>query len=230
MLVAQVLAVIIFIAMFLMIVMDKVERQYVTLGCGLLTLVGVFGIAMHSMDAILETLNIRSIFTLGFWYEAGSSSESSAGINWATIIFIAGMMVMVEGMAKAGFFRWLCMTLAKMVNYKPIPLFVAFMIMSSVLAMFIDSITVILFLASVTIELSKLLKFNPVPMILSEIFCANLGGSATMCGDPPNIIIGTSLGYSFSDFITNTGVMALISLVFLCCFPERNFGGGAGTY
>ena len=103
MLVAQVLAVIIFIAMFLMIVMDKVERQYVTLGCGLLTLVGVFGIAMHSMDAILETLNIRSIFTLGFWYEAGSSSESSAGINWATIIFIAGMMVMVEGMAKAGF-------------------------------------------------------------------------------------------------------------------------------
>ncbi len=215
MLVAQVLAVIIFIAMFLMIVMDKVERQYVTLGCGLLTLVGVFGIAMHSMDAILETLNIRSIFTLGFWYEAGSSSESSAGINWATIIFIAGMMVMVEGMAKAGFFRWLCMTLAKMVNYKPIPLFVAFMIMSSVLAMFIDSITVILFLASVTIELSKLLKFNPVPMILSEIFCANLGGSATMCGDPPNIIIGTSLGYSFSDFITNTGVMALISLVFV---------------
>ena len=130
-------------------------------------------LAMHSMDAILETLNIRSIFTLGFWYEAGSSSESSAGINWATIIFIAGMMVMVEGMAKAGFFRWLCMTLAKMVNYKPIPLFVAFMIMSSVLAMFIDSITVILFLAAVTIELSQLLKFNPVPMILSEIFCAN---------------------------------------------------------
>ena len=79
--------------------------------------------------------------------------------------------------------------------------------------MFIDSITVILFLAAVTVELSQLLKFNPVPMILSEIFCANLGGSATMCGDPPNIIIGTSLGYSFSDFITNTGLMAGISLI-----------------
>lgn len=218
MLVAQVLAVVVFVAMFVMIVIDKVERQYITLGCGLITLVGVFGIALRSTDAILETLNIRSIFTVGFWYEAGSSSESSAGINWATIIFIAGMMVMVEGMAKAGFFRWLCMTLAKAVNYKPIPLFVAFMIMSSVLAMFIDSITVILFLASVTIELSKLLKFNPVPMILSEIFCANLGGSATMCGDPPNIIIGTSLGYSFADFITNTGVMALISLVLVVIY------------
>ena len=79
--------------------------------------------------------------------------------------------------------------------------------------MFIDSITVILFLAAVTIELSQLLKFNPVPMILAEVFCANLGGSATMCGDPPNIIIGTSLGYSFTDFLTNTGLIAGISLV-----------------
>ena len=174
MVVAQILSVIIFVAMFVMIVTDKIERHYVTLGCGILTIVAVFGIAMRSLNAVVETLNIRNIFTLGFWYETGSTSEASSGINWATIIFIAGMMVMVEGMAKAGFFRWLCMTLAKLVNYKPVPLFIAFMVMSAILAMFIDSITVILFLASVTIELSKLLKFNPVPMILSEIFCANL--------------------------------------------------------
>ena len=218
MLAAQILAVIIFITMFILVVLDKIERQYVTLGCGLATLIGVFGIAMRSLDAILLTLNLKSIFTVEFWYEAGSAGESSCGINWATIIFIAGMMVMVEGMAKAGFFRWLCMMLARMVHYKPIPLFVAFMLMSAVLAMFIDSITVILFLAAVTIELSKLLKFNPVPMILSEIFCANLGGSATMCGDQPNIIIGTSLGYSFADFILNTGVMALISLVLVVIY------------
>lgn len=218
MLLAQILAAAIFVVMFIMIVMDKIERQYVTLGCGLLTLVLVFGIVMHSPEAIFETLNIRSIFTLNFWYAASESAESSSGINWATIIFIAGMMVMVEGMAKAGFFRWLCMRLAKLVNYKPIPLFIAFMIMSSILAMFIDSITVILFLAAVTVELAKLLKFNPVPMILSEIFCANLGGSATMCGDPPNIIIGTSLGYSFSDFLTNTGLMAGISLILVIIY------------
>ena len=213
MLLAQILATAIFVVMFLMIVLDKIERHYVTIGCGVLTLIAVFGIVMHSPDAIIETLNIRSIFTLEFWYAASESSESSSGINWATIFFIAGMMVMVEGMAKAGFFQWLCMRLAKMVNYKPVPLFVAFMIMSAFLAMFIDSITVILFLAAVTVELAKLLKFSPVPMILSEIFCANLGGSATMCGDPPNIIIGTSLGYSFSDFLTNTGLMAAVSLV-----------------
>ncbi len=218
MLLAQILAGAIFIAMFILIVLDKIERHYVTLACGVLTLVVVFGIVMHSPAAIMETLNVRSIFTLDFWYAASESSESSSGINWATIIFIAGMMVMVEGMAKAGFFRWLCMRLAKMVNYKPIRLFVAFMLMSSILAMFIDSITVILFLAAVTIELAKLLHFNPVPMILSEIFCANLGGSATMCGDPPNIIIGTSLGYSFSDFLTNTGLMAAVSLVLVILY------------
>lgn len=215
---AQILAVTIFIVMFVLIVLDKIERHFVTLGCGVLTIVGVFGIIMRDTHAILETLNLHSMLKLGFWYASGSEGESTAGINWATIIFIAGMMIMVEGMAKAGFFRWLCMLLAKLVNYKPIPLFVAFMIMSAGLAMFIDSITVILFLVAVTIELAKLLKFNPIPMILSEIFCANLGGSATMCGDPPNIIIGTSLGYSFGDFIMNTGVIAAISLVLVVIY------------
>lgn len=215
---AQIFAVTIFIVMFVLIVLDKIERHYVTLGCGILTLAGVFGVIMRDTGAIMETLNLKSIVTLGFWYSAGKAEESTAGINWATIIFIAGMMIMVEGMAKAGFFRWLCMLLAKLVNYKTIPLFIAFMVMSAGLAMFIDSITVILFLVAVTIELAKLLKFNPIPMVLSEIFCANLGGSATMCGDPPNIIIGTSLGYSFGDFITNTGVMAGISLVLVIVY------------
>ena len=213
----QILAVIIFIAMFVFIVIDKIERHYVTLGCGFLTLTVVFGLVMRDLQAVLTTLNVRSIFTLNFWYTSGAE-ESSAGINWATIIFIAGMMIMVEGMAKVGFFRWLCMLLAKMVHYKVIPLFISFMVMSAVLAMFIDSITVILFLAAVTIELAKLLKFNPVPLILSEIFCANLGGSATMCGDPPNIIIGTSFSLSFSDFILNTGLMAAISLILVIIY------------
>ena len=192
------------------------KRQ--TLGCGLATIIIVFAICMRSPNAIIETLNIKSIFTTEFWHTSGKGSESSSGINWATIIFIAGMMVMVEGMAKAGFFRWLCLTIAKAVKYKVMPILVTFMIMSAVLSMFIDSITVILFLAAVTVELSQLLKFSPVPMVLAEIFCANLGGSATMCGDPPNIIIGTALGYSFADFLTNTGLIAGIALIAIIIF------------
>ena len=211
--IAQILATIIFVAMFVFIVTEIVERHIVSLVCGALTLILVFGLGMHSMTAAIETINLHSIIEPGFWYTAGEAAESTGGINWETILFIFGMMVMVEGMAKVGFFRWLCMQIAKLVHYKVISIFITFMILSSILAMFIDSITVILFLAAVTIELSQLLKFNPVPMILAEIFCANLGGSATMCGDPPNIIIGTSLGYSFADFVTNTGVIAGISVI-----------------
>lgn len=215
---AQILAVMIFVIMFVLIVLEKFERHHITLVAGVLTLVLVFGICMRSTDAIIETLNVKSIFTKGFWYSAGESSEAASGINWETIFFITGMMIMVEGMARVGFFRWLCMRIAKFVKYKTIPIFITFMIMSAFLAMFIDSITVILFLAAVTVELSQLLKFNPIPMILAEIFCSNLGGSATMCGDPPNIIIGTSLGYSFADFITNTGLIAGVSLIFIVLY------------
>lgn len=215
---SQICAVIIFVIMFALIIIDKIPRHWITLGCGLATIVIVFAICMKSPSAIMETLNVKSIFTPDFWHVTSQSNESSSGINWSTIIFIAGMMVMVEGMAKAGFFRWLCLTIAKAVKYKVMPILVTFMIMSAVLSMFIDSITVILFLAAVTVELSQLLKFSPVPMVLAEVFCANLGGSATMCGDPPNIIIGTALGYSFADFLTNTGLIAGISLVFIIIF------------
>ena len=208
---AQTFAVIIFVGMFIMIVLDKIERQYVTLGSGILTLGVVFGLCMKNGSAIVRTLALGDFFKKDFWYQVEESE--SAGINWATIIFIAGMMLMVEGMAKAGFFRWLCMKIAFLVKCKTVPVFLTFTILAAVLSMFIDSITVIMFLAAVTVELAHLLKFNPIPMILSEIFCANLGGSATMCGDPPNIIIGTSLGFSFFDFLMNTGIAAGISLV-----------------
>ncbi len=224
--VSQILAVVIFVVMFLLIITEKFERHIVTLSCGLLTLTVVFGACMQSMTAVTKTLALHRIFALDFWYHAGETAESSSGINWATIIFIASMMIMVEGMARAGFFRWLCIQIANLVHYKTIPIFITFMVMSAILAMFIDSITVILFLAAVTVELAQVLKFDPVPMILAEIFCANLGGSATMCGDPPNIIIGTALGYSFGDFITNTGLIAGISLVvtviyFYFCFRKE---------
>jgi len=210
---AEIMAIVIFVAMFVMIVWDKFPKHIITLACGALTSVFVFGIGLKSKTAFFETIALGGVIKPSFWYAAEEASEQTSGINWATIIFLWGMMVMVEGMAEVGFFDWLCMKIAKLAKYEPVRIFVAFMILSAVLAMFIDSITVILFLAAVTIRLARMLKFNPVPVIMAEIFCANLGGSATMCGDPPNIIIGTSLGYSFADFVMNTGLMGLISLV-----------------
>ena len=225
MIIAQLSAAAIFLLMFILLVSERFERHIVTLACGLFTLVIVFGLCMRDVQAIWETLSLESFFRTEFWHHLGSA-EPSMGINWETILFITGMMVMVEGMANSGFFRWLCIAIARSVKFKPMPIFLIFMVLSAVLSMFIDSITVIMFLAAVTAELAQLLKLSPVPMILAEIFCANLGGSATMCGDPPNIIIGTSLGYSFFDFITNTGLIALVSMLvvipyFYLCFRKE---------
>ena len=86
--IAQILAVIIFVVMFALIITEKIERHIVALFCGLMTLVLVFGVCMKSMPAVIETLNIYSIFTVDFWHQTGEVTESSSGINWATIIFI----------------------------------------------------------------------------------------------------------------------------------------------
>ena len=224
---SQILAVVIFAAMFVEIVREKFPRYLVTLVAGGLTLVVVFLVAMQSVPDVLTALSLHSMAETTFWYTgAHVVNEMNTGINWSTIIFISGMMIMVEGMSEAGFFDWLCLRLAKLVNYKPVPLLICFMILSAVLSMFIDSITVILFLAVASVRLAHLLKFDPIPLIIAEIFTANLGGSATMSGDPPNIIIGTALGLTFGDFLQNTGLIALVGMVvmvpyFYFCFRKE---------
>ena len=223
---AQITAVIIFLVMFAFIITEKIPRHIATTLCSVATLILVFGVCMHSSTALFETLNFQSFTSVDFWRAGAEATESTKGINWQTIIFIFGMMIMVKGMAISGFFSWLCLTIAKAVRYNTTKIFVMFMVLAFVLSMFIDSITVILFLAAITITQGKLLKFDPIPVIIAEIFCSNLGGSSTMCGDPPNIIIGTALHYTFTDFLFNTGVIAILSLVlmiffFYLCFRKK---------
>ena len=215
---AQITAVIIFLIMFALIITEKIPRHIATTICSIATIILVFGVCMHSATALWDTLNFQTFTSVDFWRAGAEATESTKGINWQTIIFIAGMMIMVEGMALSGFFSWLCLTIAKAVRYNTTKIFIMFMILAFVLSMFIDSITVILFLAAITITQSKLLQFDPIPVIIAEIFCSNLGGSSTMCGDPPNIIIGTALHYTFTDFLTNTGVIAIICLVLMIFF------------
>ena len=209
---SQILALAIFIVMFIAIVSGKVHRFIPALIGAAFTIVIVFLLTLKSPQAVLNVLNLAQLGQFRFWIP-GQEHIESCGVNWQTIIFIGGMMTMVEGLGAVGFFRWLCLYVAKMVNYKVVPILIAFMLLSGFLSMFIDSITVLLFLATVTIELARLLKFDPVPMIIAEIFAANCGGSATMCGDPPNIIIGTALGYTFFDFVVNTGPIAWIGML-----------------
>jgi Na+/H+ antiporter NhaD/arsenite permease-like protein len=228
---SQGLAIGIFLAMFISIIIGKVHRYIPALVGGALVLVVVFLGIMKSPSSVLDVLNLQQLAEFRFWVP-GQQHVESQGVNWQTIIFIGGMMLMVEALGEVGFFRWMCLHLARMVNYRALPLLIAFMLLSGFLSMFIDSITVLLFLASVTIELGRMLKFDPVPVIIAEIFAANVGGSATMCGDPPNIIIGTAFGYTFSDFITNTGIIAwagmIVTVVYFYLMSRRTLSRSQG--
>jgi Na+/H+ antiporter NhaD/arsenite permease-like protein len=209
---SQILAITIFIAMFVAIIVGKVHRFIPALVGAALTILIVFFVIMKSPGTAWDVLGLEQLGQLKFWV-SGQGGVVSHGVNWQTIIFIGGMMTMVEGLGEGGFFRWFCLYVAKLVNYKFVPVLIIFTLLSGFLSMFISSITVLLFLASVTIELARLLKFDPVPIIIAEIFASNVGGAATMCGDPPNIIIGTAFGYTFTDFAVNTGPIAWAGMI-----------------
>ncbi|NLE44923.1 MAG: ArsB/NhaD family transporter [Chloroflexi bacterium] len=211
MILPQVLAGAVFVATFTAISWGRVHRCIPALTGAAVMLVVVFGIVLRDVEAIHSIVNFYQLVEVRFWLP-GTEPIQSRGINWQTIFFIAGMMVMVEGLARAGFFRWMCLDVARRMKYRMAPILVGFMFLSGVLSMFIDSITVMLFMASVTVEIARLLEFDPVPVIIAEIIASNTGGSATMSGDPPNIIIGTSFGYTFTDFALNTGPIAVLGL------------------
>ena len=130
--------------------------------------------------------------------------------NWETILFVFGMMTVIETMNESGFFRWLGLHSAKWVKLDPMKLFILFPFIAAFLSAFVDSITVMLFMSTLTIEVARIIKINPLPLIFAEICAANIGGASTMVGDPPNVILGTYFQLSFMDFLRNTGLIAWI--------------------
>jgi Na+/H+ antiporter NhaD/arsenite permease-like protein len=193
-----VFAVIIFVLAYIAIASEKFPRHWVALlGGAILILFGVL-----------------------------SPTEALSYISWETLGLVAGMFVLVSILVQAGFFTWLAMTSLRKVNYHPASLFVILIILAAVLAMFMDSITVMLFLSALTLQLCLLLKLDPIPLIIAEVCAANTGGAATLVGDPPNVILGTTLGFNFMDFATNTGPMAaaaaLLMLIYFYVANRRN--------
>jgi Na+/H+ antiporter NhaD/arsenite permease-like protein len=199
---SQVAAIVIFAGVFIFLITGKVHRFVPALIGAALTLVVVFLGIEKDPQAAVAALNLAELGKGTFWighYQPGAPF----GVNWQTILFIGGMMILVEGLRSVHFFRWICLNIARIVDYRTIPISLLFMVLSGVLSMFLDNVTVILFMGAVTIELARILKINPVPLIIAEIVASNVGGTATLIGDPPNIIIGTSLGLGFNAFLTN---------------------------
>lgn len=152
-----------------------------------------------------------------------SPAEAFSYINWETLGLLAGMFLLVSILQEAGFFSWLAMQALKKFNYHPVGLSLILIIFAAVMAMFMDSITVMLFLSALTLQLCRLLKLDPVPLVIAEVCAANTGGAATLVGDPPNVILGTTLGFNFADFVTHTGpVSAIAALLLLGMFYITN--------
>jgi len=138
-------------------------------------------------------------------------NESIQFVNWETIGLLFGMFIIVTALSDAGFFTYLALVIAKMLKYSPTRIFLAFPIITFVLSGFMDSITVMLFFATLTYELCRMLKIDPIPLVITEVLLANIGGSATLVGDPPNVILGLKLGFYFNDFVIHNGPIAIIA-------------------
>ena len=158
-------------------------------------------------------------------------NEAINYVNWETIGLLFGMFIIVVVLSDAGFFSYLSFVFAKRLKYNPRNIFIVFPLMAGVLAAFVDSITVMLFLAALTIEISKLLKIDPVPIVVAEVILANTGGASTLIGDPPNVILGTQLGFGFTEFVANNGPIALLaslsSIALLYAFNRRSLSARA---
>jgi len=183
----MIVAIVIFVLAYVAIASEKFPRHWTALiGGGLLIVFGVL-----------------------------SPMEALTYISWETLGLISGMFILVSILNEAGFFSWLAMQAVKKVNYHPASLFIVLILLSAVLAMFMGSITVMLFLAALTLQLCRLLKLDPVPLIIAEVCAANTGGAGTLVGDPPNMVLGTMLGFNFADFFEHTGPVSIIAAFLL---------------
>ena len=139
--------------------------------------------------------------------------EAIEAIDWATICLLAGMMIIVGVTEKTGIFTYLALRAAQLSHGKPLRLVLLLGGVTGVMSAFLDNLTAILLVVPITLLLADVLRITPIPLVLVEIFASNIGGTATLIGDPPNIMIGTAVKeLSFLDFIVNLAPVAFFTL------------------
>lgn len=184
-----VLGITIFIVTFYFIISEKYPKSVVAIiGGGLMVVSGII-----DEEQALETV----------------------GYNLEVIFLLVGMMMIVEIMSETGVFQWVAIKIAQAVKGDPVKILVFLSIVTAFFSAVLDNVTTILLVVPVTIFLAKRLEVDPEPFVLLQIFMSNIGGTATMIGDPPNLIIASLGGIGFNDFIINLTPIILINTVVL---------------
>src|SRR3989338_1003462 len=145
-------------------------------------------------------------------FKSLTQEEAFRYIDFNVIFLLVGMMILVNILKETGGIRWLAIYTAKKVNGSGVLLMIYFAILTAFLSAFLDNVTTVLLLGSVTIAISKDLKINPVPYLVSQTIASNVGGTATLIGDPPNIMIGSAAKLDFNQFLLHLSPVILMML------------------
>lgn len=185
--VSIVLAFVIFFGSLILIFWEKINRSIVAISGAVL---------MIGMGKVL-----------GFYNE----ELAIQAIDFNTLGLLLGMMMLVAMLEPTGFFEYLAVLAARSSKGKPIRLFILLGIITTILSMFLDNVTTVVLIAPVTILISEILGISPLPYLMSEALLSNVGGVATLVGDPPNVLIGSAAGLSFNDFLVYSMPIVLVS-------------------
>ena len=202
-----------------------------------LVLLGVYVvIAMELLHRTLAAMVGGSLLLL-ITYTAGtffpdyfilSFEDAIKAIDMNVIFLLMAMMIIVGVMKKTGIFQWLALKSFEAARGNVFGLAAVLMFVTAFISAFLDNVTTMLLVTPVTIEISKALKLNPLSLMLPEVFASNVGGTATLIGDPPNIMIGSYAKLSFMDFASNLSLICLIglaaSILYYLWYFKRDYG------
>lgn len=187
-----VLAIAIFVVAYVFLVADRVHRTKVALvGAGVVLL-------LHVSDA-----------------EAAFFSEES-GVEWNVIFLLLGMMVIVSVLRQTGIFEYIAILAAKRSRGRPYRLMVMLCVLTAAASAVLDNVTTVLLIAPVTFLVCERLGLRPVPFLIAEVMASNIGGAATLVGDPPNIIIASRADLTFNDFLVHMAPWVVVLMVVFC--------------
>jgi len=140
-----------------------------------------------------------------------TQEEAIEAVDWGVLGLLAGMMVLVWGAEQAGIFAYLAVKVGQLSKGRPVRLMFGLTGTTAVLSAFLDNVTTVLLVVPITFVIADALDIDPIPLIVAEVIASNVGGAATLIGDPPNILISGASGLGFVDFIVNVGPPAVVA-------------------